>query len=89
MPLEGEINREHGAEREDVATRRGQHAANLIGDRARTSRGEAATIRRATSLARFFEPMKPASAVARIKNGNIAISTDSAMWLAIAQCRRR
>jgi hypothetical protein len=29
--------------------------------------------------------MKAASAVTRIKNGNIDISTDSAIWLAIAQ----
>jgi hypothetical protein len=31
------------------------------------------------------EPMKPAIAVTRIRNGNIDIRVDSAMWLAIAQ----
>ena len=30
-------------------------------------------------------PKKLASAVTRIRNGNIDISTESAMWLAIAQ----
>src|SRR5579863_10547703 len=47
--------------------------------------GQAATIRRATSSARLREPMKPAMAVTRIRNGNIAIRSDSAIWLAIAQ----
>ncbi len=42
-------------------------------------------ISRATSSARSFEPMKPAIAVTTMMNGNIAINTDSAMWLAIAQ----
>src|SRR5215831_16136627 len=50
-----------------------------------TSGGHAATIRVATSLAKFCEPRKPASAVTRIRNGNMDIRTDSAMWLAIAQ----
>ena len=50
-----------------------------------TSRGQAAMIIRPTSLARSSEPTKPARAVTRIRNGNIDISTESAMWLAIAQ----
>ena len=50
-----------------------------------TARGHASMMMRATSAARFSEPMKPAIAVTRIRNGNIDISTDSAMWLAIAQ----
>jgi hypothetical protein len=29
--------------------------------------------------------MKPASAVTRIKNGNMPMSVESAIWLAIAQ----
>jgi hypothetical protein len=32
-----------------------------------------------------LEPKKPASDVSTIRNGNIAIRVDSAMWLAIAQ----
>jgi hypothetical protein len=50
---------------------------------------------RAASSASSFEPKKkPASAVTTIRNGNIAINVDSAIWLAIAQpssarnCRR-
>jgi hypothetical protein len=41
---------------------------------------------RAASSASSFEPKKnPASAVTTIRNGNSAISVDSAIWLAIAQ----
>jgi hypothetical protein len=32
-----------------------------------------------------LEPKKPARAVNTIRNGNSAISVDSAMWLAMAQ----
>ena len=32
-----------------------------------------------------LEPKKPASAVSTIRNGNSAISVDSAIWLAMAQ----
>ena len=42
-------------------------------------------MRLATSLARLLEPMKPAMPVTTMRNGNIAIKTESAMWLAIAQ----
>ena len=39
----------------------------------------------ATSSARSLEPKTPASEVSTMKNGNIAISAERAMWLAIAQ----
>ncbi len=40
---------------------------------------------RTLSSARFFEPNRPAMAVSTSRNGNIAISVESAIWLAIAQ----
>ena len=51
-----------------------------------TSFGQASSSSLAASSASSLEPKKkPASAVTTIKNGNSAISVDSAMWLAIAQ----
>jgi len=53
---------------------------------AATSLGQASSRMRAASSASSLEPKKkPASAVTTIRNGNIAISVESAMWLAIAQ----
>jgi len=42
-------------------------------------------MRAASSASCLEAEKKPASAVTTIKNGNIAISEDSAIWLAIAQ----
>ncbi len=51
-----------------------------------TSGGQASSSSLAASSARSREPKKkPASAVTTIRNGNSAISVDSAMWLAMAQ----
>ncbi len=53
---------------------------------AATCCGQASSRMRAASSASSFEPKKkPASAVTTIKNGNSAISVDSAIWLAMAQ----
>jgi len=50
-----------------------------------TSAGHASIRIRAASSARSLEPMNPAIAVIKIRNGNSDISVDSAIWLAIAQ----
>jgi hypothetical protein len=50
-----------------------------------TSSGQVASMSLATSSARSLEPKKPASDVSTMKNGNIAIRAESAMWLAMAQ----
>src|SRR5215470_9256752 len=50
-----------------------------------TSLGQASSTMRAASSARPLEPKMPAIAVNTRKNGNIDISADSAIWLAIAQ----
>jgi len=47
--------------------------------------GQTANMSRATSSARLEEPTKPAIAVTTMRNGNTASSTESEMWLAIAQ----
>ena len=47
--------------------------------------GQICSISPAAWSASSFEPKKPASDVSTIRNGNSAISVDSAMWLAIAQ----
>ena len=50
-----------------------------------TSFGQVSNRRAATREARSASPMKPAMAATKIRNGNTAISADSATWLAIAQ----
>ena len=52
---------------------------------AATCFGQICSISSAAWSARSLEPKKPASEVITIKNGNSAISVDSAIWLAIAQ----
>src|SRR5436305_939057 len=50
-----------------------------------TTCGHDSKISRVASLARSEVPRKPASAVMKMKNGNIEVSIDSAIWLAIGQ----
>jgi len=46
--------------------------------------GHTSSISTAAWSASSFDPKKPASEVSTIKNGNSAISVDSAIWLAMA-----
>jgi hypothetical protein len=74
----GEIDREHAAERERACVRGGEHLMDFLGERNRHLRrpgGEQQVCDPVGSA----EPNKPANDVSTMKNGNIAISTDSAM----------
>ncbi len=52
---------------------------------AATCEGQASSISCTVSSARFLKSKKAASAVTKIRKGNIDIRAESAMWLEIAQ----